>query len=157
MMTRPHADLAAKHAIAPSHLTKRVHADQKKRRRCGAPLTTSATERSGNEGGQFGKLGPPADRRHIVVIGPAHGVYGSAASGVATRYMARPDAEHVGIYGAGKQARTQLHAVCAVRTKLCAGADSGAPLRQARPTCTEGKSPETSRISILSPSSDQGR
>ena len=74
MMTRPHADLTAEHAIAPSHLTKRVHADQKKRRRCGAPLTTSATERSGNEGGQFDKIGPPADRRHIVVIGPAHDV-----------------------------------------------------------------------------------
>jgi hypothetical protein len=70
----PHADLTVKPAIAPSHLTKRADPDQKKRRRCGAPLTTSATERSGNEGGQFGKIGPPADRRHIVVIGPAHDV-----------------------------------------------------------------------------------
>ena len=39
-----------------------------------------------------------------------------AATGVATKYLARPDAATVGIYGAGSQARTQLEAVCAVRT-----------------------------------------
>jgi ornithine cyclodeaminase/alanine dehydrogenase-like protein (mu-crystallin family) len=39
-----------------------------------------------------------------------------AASGVATKYMARPDATTVGIYGSGKQARTQIQAVCKVRT-----------------------------------------
>lgn len=38
-----------------------------------------------------------------------------AASGVATKYMARPDAHTVGIFGTGWQARTQLEAVCAVR------------------------------------------
>jgi ornithine cyclodeaminase/alanine dehydrogenase-like protein (mu-crystallin family) len=38
-----------------------------------------------------------------------------AASGVATRYMARPDATEVGLFGSGKQARTQLQAVCKVR------------------------------------------
>lgn len=38
-----------------------------------------------------------------------------AASGVATQYMARPDAAEVGLFGAGKQARTQLQAVCRVR------------------------------------------
>lgn len=38
-----------------------------------------------------------------------------AASGVATKYMARSDARTVGIYGAGWQARSQLAAVCAVR------------------------------------------
>lgn len=38
-----------------------------------------------------------------------------AASGLATRYMARPEANFVGIVGTGGQARTQLMAVCAVR------------------------------------------
>ncbi|GBD10701.1 Delta(1)-pyrroline-2-carboxylate reductase [bacterium HR23] len=38
-----------------------------------------------------------------------------AASGVATKYMARPDASLVGCIGAGYQARTQIEAVCAVR------------------------------------------
>ncbi len=38
-----------------------------------------------------------------------------AASGVATQYMARPEAGEVGLFGAGKQARTQLLAVSKVR------------------------------------------
>lgn len=38
-----------------------------------------------------------------------------AASGVATQYMARPDSVEVGLFGSGKQARTQLIAVCRVR------------------------------------------
>jgi ornithine cyclodeaminase/alanine dehydrogenase-like protein (mu-crystallin family) len=38
-----------------------------------------------------------------------------AASGVATEYMARPDAAEVGLFGSGKQARTQLQAICKVR------------------------------------------
>jgi alanine dehydrogenase len=38
-----------------------------------------------------------------------------AASGVATKYMARPEARSVGIFGTGWQARSQLEAVCAVR------------------------------------------
>lgn len=38
-----------------------------------------------------------------------------AASGVATKYMSRADAETVGIYGTGWQAESQLMAVCAVR------------------------------------------
>src|SRR5438309_540310 len=38
-----------------------------------------------------------------------------AASGVATQYMARPDASEVGLFGSGKQARSQLLAVCKVR------------------------------------------
>ncbi|MCX7689744.1 ornithine cyclodeaminase family protein [Thermoflexus sp.] len=39
-----------------------------------------------------------------------------AATGLATRYLARPDARIVGMYGTGRQAATQLMAVCAVRT-----------------------------------------
>jgi alanine dehydrogenase len=39
-----------------------------------------------------------------------------AASGVATHLLARPDAGTVGLFGTGKQARTQLEAVCKVRT-----------------------------------------
>ena len=39
-----------------------------------------------------------------------------AASGVATKYLARPEAEVVGMFGTGWQAQTQLEAVCAVRT-----------------------------------------
>jgi ornithine cyclodeaminase/alanine dehydrogenase-like protein (mu-crystallin family) len=39
-----------------------------------------------------------------------------AASGVATQYMARPDSSEVGIIGAGSQARTQLQAMCCVRS-----------------------------------------
>ena len=39
-----------------------------------------------------------------------------AASGVATRYMARADASVVGIVGSGSQARTQLAAMCAARS-----------------------------------------
>lgn len=38
-----------------------------------------------------------------------------AASGVATEAMARPDASVVGLFGTGRQARTQLQAVCKVR------------------------------------------
>jgi|SRR5579884_4425491 len=38
-----------------------------------------------------------------------------AASGVATQIMARPEASEVGLFGTGKQAQTQLQAVCRVR------------------------------------------
>jgi len=38
-----------------------------------------------------------------------------AVSGVATRYLARPDSKVVGLFGAGVQARTQLMAICTVR------------------------------------------
>jgi alanine dehydrogenase len=38
-----------------------------------------------------------------------------AATGIATKYMARPDASRVGIFGTGWQARSQLQAVCDVR------------------------------------------
>src|SRR5262245_32761109 len=38
-----------------------------------------------------------------------------AASGVATKYLARDGAKTVGVYGTGWQARSQLEAVCAAR------------------------------------------
>jgi alanine dehydrogenase len=43
-----------------------------------------------------------------------------AASGVATKYLAREDARSAGVFGAGVQARTQLMAVCEVRSIECA-------------------------------------
>ncbi len=39
-----------------------------------------------------------------------------AATGVATKKLARADVKTVGLYGTGKQARTQLEAICKVRT-----------------------------------------
>ena len=39
-----------------------------------------------------------------------------AASGVATKFLAREDAQVVGLYGAGWQAESQIRAVCGVRT-----------------------------------------
>lgn len=38
-----------------------------------------------------------------------------AASALATKYMARPDSTIVGLIGSGKQAKTQLMGICAVR------------------------------------------
>jgi alanine dehydrogenase len=38
-----------------------------------------------------------------------------AASGVATKYMARQDASRLGIFGTGWQARSQVKAICSVR------------------------------------------
>ena len=38
-----------------------------------------------------------------------------AASGIATKYLARPDASQVGMLGTGRQARTQLQAISKVR------------------------------------------
>lgn len=38
-----------------------------------------------------------------------------AASGIATKYMSRENSSRLGIYGTGRQARSQLQAICAVR------------------------------------------
>jgi ornithine cyclodeaminase/alanine dehydrogenase-like protein (mu-crystallin family) len=38
-----------------------------------------------------------------------------AASGIATKYLANPDAAVLGVLGSGRQAHTQVDAVCAVR------------------------------------------
>lgn len=38
-----------------------------------------------------------------------------AASGIATKYMARTDAARLGVIGTGRQARTQVEAICKVR------------------------------------------
>lgn len=38
-----------------------------------------------------------------------------AASGIATKYMANPQAATLGVVGSGRQARTQVEAICAVR------------------------------------------
>jgi ornithine cyclodeaminase/alanine dehydrogenase-like protein (mu-crystallin family) len=54
-----------------------------------------------------------------------------AATGVATQYMARPDAQYAGIIGTGLQARTQLEAVANVRSLARARAFSRDPLRRA--------------------------
>ena len=51
----------------------------------------------------------------VLRSGPIAWIRTGAASGLATRYMARPDASVVGVIGAGRQAVTQLEAVCAVR------------------------------------------
>jgi ornithine cyclodeaminase/alanine dehydrogenase-like protein (mu-crystallin family) len=59
-----------------------------------------------------GKTGALLSLIHADYLGQ---VRTGAASGVATEYMARPEASEVGLFGSGKQARTQLWAVCNVR------------------------------------------
>ena len=54
-----------------------------------------------------------------------------ATSGVATRYMARPDAATVGVIGSGGQARTQLAALCVARKVRQAYVFSRTPERRA--------------------------
>src|SRR5262249_42702380 len=59
-----------------------------------------------------GKTGEPQAWMQADYLGQ---VRTGAAGGVATKFMARPDCATVGIFGSGKQARTQLQAVCRVR------------------------------------------
>lgn len=56
-----------------------------------------------------GKLLALMDAEHITALRTG------AASGVATKYLARPDAHVLALFGAGAQAAAQLEAVCAVR------------------------------------------
>lgn len=73
-------------------------------------------------------LGLPRSRATVLVIDAEHGhvrgilegeyltaVRTGAGSGVATDLLAKPDSRVVAVFGAGKQAETQLEAVCAVR------------------------------------------
>ena len=55
-----------------------------------------------------------------------------AATGVATKHMARRDASTVGLIGAGYQARTQLEAVCRVRDVRSVRVFSPTPERRER-------------------------
>ena len=55
-----------------------------------------------------------------------------AATGVATRYMALPDASVVGLIGTGRQAVTQLEAMCAVRPVTLIKAFSRTPEKRER-------------------------
>jgi ornithine cyclodeaminase/alanine dehydrogenase-like protein (mu-crystallin family) len=55
-----------------------------------------------------------------------------AASGVATKYMAREDAAVAGVVGTGWQARAQLEAIAAVRKLDCVRAFGRDPERRAR-------------------------
>jgi ornithine cyclodeaminase/alanine dehydrogenase-like protein (mu-crystallin family) len=59
-----------------------------------------------------------------------------AASGVATKYLARPDASRVGMMGTGRQARTQLHAIARVR-KLTGAKAFGRDAKRLQAFCLE--------------------
>jgi ornithine cyclodeaminase/alanine dehydrogenase-like protein (mu-crystallin family) len=54
-----------------------------------------------------------------------------AASGVATKKLARPDAKTLGVIGTGKQARTQMEAVCKVRPIATVSVYSRDPAKRA--------------------------
>ena len=51
----------------------------------------------------------------VIEAGRLSGLRTGAASGVSVRHLAPPDVRAIGIIGTGRQARTQLEAVCAVR------------------------------------------
>lgn len=75
-----------------------------------------ATSRRGNATFLFTLFdGKTANLLCLMQAGYLGQVRTGAASGVATKYLARPDASTVGLFGSGKQARTQIIAVCKVR------------------------------------------
>ena len=51
----------------------------------------------------------------VIEAGRLSGLRTGAASGVSVKYLAPPEVGSIGIIGTGRQARTQLEAVCAVR------------------------------------------
>ncbi|MGO8814183.1 MAG: ornithine cyclodeaminase family protein [Terriglobia bacterium] len=59
-----------------------------------------------------------------------------AASGIATKYLARTEASHVGMIGTGRQARTQLQAIASVR-RLAAVRAFGRDQNRLRSFCRE--------------------
>ena len=58
-----------------------------------------------------------ADGRPLAVLeaGLLGAIRTGAASGIATKYLANPDAAVLGVLGTGRQSPTQIQAVCAVR------------------------------------------
>ena len=58
-----------------------------------------------------------SERRLIAVMacGPVTDMRTGAASGIATKFLSRPDAKRVGIIGSGRTARSQLLAMCVAR------------------------------------------
>ena len=72
----------------------------------------------------------PARLLAVMQAGSLGQIRTGAATGVATRYMAREDASSVGIIGTGNQAITQLEAVCAVRQIRSVKAFSRTPERR---------------------------
>ena len=74
--------------------------------------------------------GEPRQLLAVIEAGALGQIRTGAASGVATRYMAREDASSVGIIGTGNQAITQLSAVCAVRAIKTIKAYSRTPERR---------------------------
>ena len=72
----------------------------------------------------------PARLLAVMQAGSLGQIRTGAATGVATRYMAREDSSTVGIIGTGNQAITQLEAVCAVRNIRSVKAFSRTPERR---------------------------
>ncbi len=91
----------------------------------------------------YGALGPGGSRFYVhlndsntgellalIEAGRMGQIRTGAASGVASKYMARGDAHTVGVIGSGYQAETQLEAVCRVRDIHAAKVYSRTPERR---------------------------
>ena len=74
--------------------------------------------------------GEPHHLLAVMQAGALGQIRTGAATGVATRYMAREESSTVGIIGTGNQAITQLEAVCAVRPIRSVKAFSRTPERR---------------------------